>query len=347
MGHYLCPMKFQPGDKVLLIHSNEEGEVVDIINKKMVTVDVGGVQFPVYTDQIEFPYFKRFTEKKTPPPKPKQYIDNVKKEKGSSIKQYNVGEGIWISLLPVFDKDVFDDDVVEYFRIYLVNNTEQAYKFSYFLRFDGEVDFELKNELLPHHDFYIHDVPLEDLNDSPRFDFEFQLHPADKKKAEYVEASFKIKPKQLFKRIEELLLKQEATLSYLLLETYPDKVVPEKFDMSKLSNAGFKIYDAADARQHIPPARSVIDLHIEKITNHWKGLNNFEILSLQLKEFEKYYELSLLHFQPSLIVIHGVGEGVLRDEIHERLRNKKEVKSFVNQYHPLYGYGATEIFFGY
>ena len=29
-------MKFQPGDKVLLVHSNEEGEVVDIINKQMV-----------------------------------------------------------------------------------------------------------------------------------------------------------------------------------------------------------------------------------------------------------------------------------------------------------------------
>jgi dsDNA-specific endonuclease/ATPase MutS2 len=48
-----------------------------------------------------------------------------------------------------------------------------------------------------------------------------------------------------------------------------------------------------------------------------------------------------------LIVIHGVGEGRLRDEIHDLLRLKKEVKSFVNQYHPLYGYGATEIFFQY
>lgn len=340
-------MKFQVGDKVLLIHSNEEGEVVDIINKKMVTVDVGGVQFPVYTDQIEYPYFKRFTEKKPAPPKQKQYVENIKKEKGSTIKQYNVGEGIWISLLPVFDKDVFDDDVVDYFRIYLVNNTSATYEFTYFLRFDGEVDFELKNELLPFNDFYLHDVPLEDLNDSPRFDFEFELKPKDKKKADYAEASFKIKPKQLFKRIEELLLKQEASFSYLLLVIFPDKPVEEKFDLRKLSGAGYKIYDAGEARQHIPPARSVIDLHIEKITNHWKGLNNFEILSLQIKEFEKYYELSLLHFQPSLIVIHGVGEGVLRDEIHERLRNKKEVKSFVNQYHPLYGYGATEVFFEY
>ena len=68
---------------------------------------------------------------------------------------------------------------------------------------------------------------------------------------------------------------------------------------------------------------------------------------MQLKAFEKYYQLSVLQHQPSLTVIHGVGEGVLRDEIHEKLRLKREVKSFVNQFHPSFGYGATEIFFQY
>ena len=340
-------MKFQIGDKVLLLHSNEEGEVVEIIDKKMVTVDVGGVQFPVYTDQIDFPYFKRFTEKKAPPPKQKKYVDNVKKEKGSAIKSYNVAEGVWISFLPVFDKDIFDDDVVEYFRIYLVNNTDTPFKFDYHLRYTGESEFNLRNEILPFNDFYIHDVAFEKLNDAPRFEFEFSLATPDKKKADHFEASLKMKAKQLFQRIEEMLKKQEASFSYQLMETYPDKVHTERVDLHKLTAAGFKVYDAGQARQHIPPARSVVDLHIEKISNDWKHLSNFEILTAQLREFEKYYELAVLHMQPTLIIIHGVGEGKLRDEIHDILRLKAEVKSFVNQYHPLYGYGATEIYFQY
>lgn len=53
----------------------------------------------------------------------------------------------------------------------------------------------------------------------------------------------------------------------------------------------------------------------------------------------------MAHHQASLIIIHGIGEGTLRNEIHDRLKLKKEVKSFVNQFHPLYGYGATEIYF--
>jgi dsDNA-specific endonuclease/ATPase MutS2 len=90
-----------------------------------------------------------------------------------------------------------------------------------------------------------------------------------------------------------------------------------------------------------------VDLHIEKLTDSWKQLTNFEILSMQLKAFEKYYDLALAHYQPTLTVIHGIGEGKLKDEIHEILKTKKEVKSFVNQYSNLYGYGATEIFFSY
>jgi len=107
------------------------------------------------------------------------------------------------------------------------------------------------------------------------------------------------------------------------------------------------VYDAGKIRENLPPARTVIDLHIEKLTDSWKHLSNFEILTIQLKNFERYYDLSVAHYQPSLTVIHGVGTGKLRDEIHAMLKLKKEVKSFVNQYTAAYGYGATEIYFSY
>ena len=43
-------MKFQVGDKILLLASEEEGEVIDIINEEMVMVEIGGVKFPAYVD---------------------------------------------------------------------------------------------------------------------------------------------------------------------------------------------------------------------------------------------------------------------------------------------------------
>ena len=116
-------------------------------------------------------------------------------------------------------------------------------------------------------------------------------------------------------------------------------------DLSRLGNAGFRMYEAEKIKDNLPPARSVVDLHIEKLTDNWERLSNFEILTSQLNNFEKYYELAVAHHQPTLIVIHGIGEGRLRNEIHDKLKLKKEVKSFVNQFHPLYGFGATEIYF--
>ncbi len=337
-------MKYQPGDKIIVLLTEEEGKVLEIMNEKMVLIEVKGVKFPAYMDQIDFPYFKMFTEKRKAEKK-KVFIDQVQKEK--YIPKAKEGEGVLLSFLPVFDKDIFDDDVVEKFKLYLVNQDETAYTFTYNLMISGESDFQLKNTIEPLSDFYLHDVKFEDLSDSPRFEFEFSLKEPDKKKAAYYEASLKLKAKQLFKKIEEIQVKNEPGFSYLLLNDYPDRVEEEKVDLSRLGNAGFRVYDAGKIRQNLEPARTVVDLHIEKLTDSWKHLSNFEILSMQLKAFEKYYELAVVHHQPLLTIIHGVGEGKLRNEIHDILKLKKEVSSFINQYSNQYGYGATEIYFEY
>src|ERR1700689_361968 len=138
-------MKFEIGDKVIVLHSNEEGEIVDIINNTMVMVDVRGVKFPAYIDQLDFPYFKRFTEKNYFPEKNKKYIDDIKKE--NLTKQKKTVDGIWLGFLPVFDTDEFDDEFVKEFKLHLINNTLQGYQFTYFLNYSGENDFELKNQI--------------------------------------------------------------------------------------------------------------------------------------------------------------------------------------------------------
>ncbi|HVV72186.1 MAG TPA: Smr/MutS family protein, partial [Verrucomicrobiae bacterium] len=197
-------------------------------------------------------------------------------------------------------------------------------------------------------DFYLHDIPFANLNDNPVFECEFSLLTPDKTKADHYETALKLRAKQVFSRIEEIKKKGEATFSFKLFESYPYKPVEETVDTrSLLAGSGFRVYEASRARQHLEPARSELDLHADKITDKPGALDNFEILTLQLQTFEKYFDLAIAHHLPSMVVIHGVGSGKLRDEIHEMLRVKRNVKSFVNRYDPRYGYGATEIFFQY
>ena len=193
----------------------------------------------------------------------------------------------------------------------------------------------------------MHDIKFEEVNDSPSFLFDFSLLNPEKKKATHFETALKIKPKQLFQKIELLKEGNSPAVNYLLFEQYPEKLDDDKFEMGALAAKGYKIYDASKGRQHLPPARTVVDLHIEKLQNDWKGLSNFEILTIQLNEFEKWFDIAIAHYQSSLIIIHGVGSGKLKDEIHERIKAKREVKNFINQYDPRFGYGATEIFFQY
>ena len=334
-------MKYEAGDKIVVNATNEDGKVVEIMNDEMVMIEVRGVKFPAYTDQIDFPYFKMFSQPKLVVKK-NIYVDNIKREKPT--KKQKVGDGVWLNFLPIYDKDIFEDDVVEKLKVYLINQNEEAYNFNYDLMFIGASSFSLKNTVEGLSDFYLHDVSFEDMGEGPKFEFEFTLKEPNKKKAIAHEVFYKINGKKLFKKIEEIQEKNEASFMAELFTHYPEKLDDEKVDLSRLGSAGFRMYDAAKIRENLPLARTVVDLHIEKLTDFVDTLSNFEMLSLQLDTFEKYYDLAVAHKQKSLVIIHGIGESKLKDEIHDVLKMKKEVTSFVNQYHELYGYGATEIY---
>ncbi len=337
-------MKFEIGDKVTVLHSNEEAEVVEMINDKMVMVEVRGVKFPAYIDQLDFPYFKRFTEKKTTPEKKtKIHVDQLPVDK--SHKTNNPLDGCLVSILPVSDTDEFGDEVVENLKIYLINHTARGMKFICKLSYAGKPDFEITNEIAPAKDFYLLNMPFVCLNDAPLFTFDFSLLQAEKSKAPHYEAELKLRPKPVFNRIEEIRKKGEASFAYKLFDHYPDKPIAE--DIPEYQGSGKKgniLYDAKRGRQHLEPAKYEVDLHIEKLTDQWQHLSNFEILTIQLNTFEKYLELAIAHHQHNLIVIHGVGTGKLKDEVHEILNARREVRSYINQYDPRFGYGATEIF---
>ncbi|KAA2242511.1 Smr/MutS family protein [Chitinophaga agrisoli] len=341
-------MKYEIGDKIILLHSKEEGTVVDIVNQEMVMVEVGKVTFPVYLDQIDFPYFYRFTEKKQPSAAPRKIPGDelpIEKKKYETIR---MDKGVFLSMLPIYQFDGIEDHI-SLLKFHLLNETSRHYNFHFQIWLRQQLELEIKNELLPFAHFYLADLLFENLNDNPRFEFTFSLKQPDPKLAPAFQKTWKIKPKQLFQQLNDLRVRRDAMLSYPLFEKYPDKAPAatqtfDTVDVGKLSPLYSKIQLAPETP--IQPKYEV-DLHIEKITDDWRGLSNIAILAIQLNEFQRYLDLAIAHKQVSMIAIHGLGKGKLRDEIHQVLRQTPEVGSFVNEYHPRYGNGATEIFFKY
>jgi hypothetical protein len=103
----------------------------------------------------------------------------------------------------------------------------------------------------------------------------------------------------------------------------------------------FNIHDTSELANFDPE----IDLHIEKLTESWRKMPNSDILKTQLLHFENFISKAIRLGVPRVFVIHGVGEGKLRDAIATRLMQNPDVQTFKNEYHPRYGWGATEVIF--
>lgn len=335
-------MKFEVGDTVLLLHSNEEGIVKEILKDNMVLVDVNGIEFPVFEDQIDFPYFKRFSEKsradKLVRQKEKIYIDQIPTEK-KFIKKEIPEEGMQLRLFPVYANQSYDD-TIDHYKIYLVNTLRENFYFEYNIWYKEAEHFMLHNKVEAQNEFYLNNIAHEDLNDIAKFQFLFSPEKPDKNKMPGFTIPLKIKAKVLFNKLEEMHVKNEPSISFILFDKYPDKAPETYYPLPEKRPAFVKKPNA------VPPP-SVIDLHIEKIPGANDSMLSYEKLQLQIQYFENYYQLSVAAMQPKLIVIHGIGSGRLREEIHEILSHKKEVKFYVNQYHPDFGFGATEIYFQY
>ena len=85
-----------------------------------------------------------------------------------------------------------------------------------------------------------------------------------------------------------------------------------------------------------------VDLHINQLVKSVKGLDNYDMLNLQLDTAKRKVEFAIQKRITKIVFIHGVGEGVLKSEL-QSLLNKYPVKHYDASYKK-YGLGATEVY---
>ncbi|TXD50373.1 MULTISPECIES: Smr/MutS family protein [unclassified Polaribacter] len=85
-----------------------------------------------------------------------------------------------------------------------------------------------------------------------------------------------------------------------------------------------------------------VDLHINKLVKSVRGLDNYDMLNLQLDTAKNKVEFAIQKRISKIVFIHGVGEGILKSELN-RLLNKYPVKYYDASYKK-YGLGATEVY---
>jgi len=84
-----------------------------------------------------------------------------------------------------------------------------------------------------------------------------------------------------------------------------------------------------------------VDLHIHHLTRSTRGMSNFDMLNLQLETAKRQLEFAIRKRIQKVVFIHGVGEGVLREELNYLF--KKYPVDFYDADYQKYGLGATEV----
>lgn len=87
-----------------------------------------------------------------------------------------------------------------------------------------------------------------------------------------------------------------------------------------------------------------VDLHIEKLVKSTKGMTNFEMLNLQLHTVKRQLEFAMRKRIQKVVFIHGVGDGVLKEELNYLFGKYNNLKFYDAEYQK-YGLGATEVYF--
>jgi DNA-nicking Smr family endonuclease len=125
---------------------------------------------------------------------------------------------------------------------------------------------------------------------------------------------------------------QTAEMDKLTDEDF-QKVVKEKMDLQE---------EAKPVRQRTPEIVE-IDLHINEIIDNTAGLSNAQILEIQKDKVESEMKQAVQTGVRKIVFIHGVGQGVLKQEVTKLLKTKYTKYYTQDASFREYGYGATMV----
>lgn len=135
---------------------------------------------------------------------------------------------------------------------------------------------------------------------------------------------------------ENELIKSNQNISKEIEFSDPlPEVLKEKESTKKRKAPLFK------TEKHIPVME--IDLHINQLVKSTRGMDNYDMLNLQMDTAKRQLDFAIQKRFQRVVFIHGVGEGVLRQELEFLLKRYDNIKFYDADYQK-YGRGATEVY---
>ncbi|QNJ98901.1 Smr/MutS family protein [Constantimarinum furrinae] len=102
-----------------------------------------------------------------------------------------------------------------------------------------------------------------------------------------------------------------------------------------------KVKRVKPKERNLPPM--VVDLHIHQLVKDDRNLSNFDMLNIQIDTAKRQLDFAIKKRIQRVVFIHGIGQGVLREELEYLFRRYDQLKYYDADLQK-YGRGATEVY---
>lgn len=218
------------------------------------------------------------------------------------------------------------------FDVSVYNNTPYMLNTSLEISFSNFEAEAHELELMPDDCLEFSELNLEQYHAAPHFEFEMnwahlhniickKIKPKGKHVSRLAEWIEQIDARAYYLEIWKPASDKKKIVKPIAKEEKQVKIDPNIIREMMLDNR------SVGSKHDIEEASDKVDIHADKL-----GLSEVDIskgaLEYQLEEFETALDRALANNLPSLLIIHGRGTGILRKEVHRRLKLHPMIHSF-------------------
>jgi len=326
-------MKLRIGDKVRFLNEVGEGVITRFKDKQTVYVEMA--------DGFEIPYLTKHLV-----PVHTELILNPEVENLDMVPENVLTDSVYFIIEPDHEMPLLVSD----YKFYLFNSSSYNICFTYSVKDDSYFQTLKHGEIGAYQKVFLKQVKKSFFTEFAYHKIECLFYKNSHYKSQLPLAQVLfindriLSQSSLVKHVEFV----KAVFGFVLKDDFMESDVVEQrlsnADITKLKSIKeFKQpMKVSVAKQKIKDLTREIDLHIEELMDSYSGLTNAQILAIQLEHFEKEMDYCLNNGIRKLIVIHGVGNGKLKQEIIAILKSVDGI-SFYDASYKNYGFGATEV----
>ena len=337
------------GDKVKFLNDVGGGVVISFINKNMVNVENDdGFEIPCPISQL------------LNTSAPELNIGGVSEEKASAssesipepVFETPSGEIIngknspdfYFCFVPTDSRNPLNGEI----ELYLVNDSNYTVMYHYSHYKNEGVETVKFGNVQSNSNISLESFVQSELSDLPEFGFQLlYFKDEDSELKVPVTKKFKVNPVKFYKE-SSFQPNQYFKRNALILQITKNILATE---LDKLTQSDFKkVVREKEAKPQIKKKVQKrtseiveVDLHINELLDNSQGLSNRDILGIQMDKVESEMKSAIQSGVKKIVFIHGVGQGVLKQEVSNLLKSKFKKYYYQDASFKEYGYGATMV----